>query len=89
MIKFSDDTALVDIPDSDVEHFAAVQHFLKWCKENFLDINVQKPQPNKETTTTTPPPPKKKKTQHNKNNHTTTTTNDKNPTTTITTTKRR
>ena len=47
LIKSTDDTTLVDISDSDVEYFAAVQ----WCKENFLALNVHT-QKNKQTNKT-------------------------------------
>ena len=41
-IKYSDDTALVDLSDNDTIYFEEVSRFNTWCKENFLDLNVSK-----------------------------------------------
>jgi hypothetical protein len=42
LIKYSDDTALEDLSNSDVTYFAEVERFSVWCKDNFLDLNVTK-----------------------------------------------
>ena len=41
-IKYSDDTALVDLSDDDNTYFDEVFRFTQWCKNNFLDLNVSK-----------------------------------------------
>ena len=41
-IKYSDDTALVDLSDDDTTYFNEVSRFTDWCKDNFLDLNVSK-----------------------------------------------
>ena len=41
-IKYSDDTALVDLSDSDTVYFDEVSRFNVWCKDNYLDLNVSK-----------------------------------------------
>ena len=41
-IKYSDDTALVDLSDDDTIYFNEVSRFTMWCKNNFLDLNVSK-----------------------------------------------
>ena len=41
-IKYSDDTAIVDL-SSFIPHYTdKVQRFTTWCKDNFLDLNVTK-----------------------------------------------
>ena len=42
LIKYSDDSALVDLSNSDSIYFDEVQNFSQWCKSNFLDLNVKK-----------------------------------------------
>ena len=42
VIKYSDDTALVDLSDNDAIYFNEVSRFNAWCKDNFLDLNVSK-----------------------------------------------
>ena len=42
IIKYSDDTALQDLSNSDSVYFEEVHRFTKWCKDNFLDLNVKK-----------------------------------------------
>ena len=42
VIKYSDDSAIVDISNSDLEYFSSVQKFSDWCKVNYLDLNVKK-----------------------------------------------
>ena len=42
LIKYSDDSALVDLSNSDTTYFSEVEKFSKWCKENYLDLNVKK-----------------------------------------------
>ena len=37
-IKYSDDTALVDLSDDDTSYFDEVTRFTGWCKENYLDL---------------------------------------------------
>ena len=41
-IKYSDDTALEDLSNSDTVYFDQVQKFCSWCKDNYLDLNVGK-----------------------------------------------
>ena len=40
--KFSDDTAIVDMPDSESVSEASVKEFSDWCTQNFLELNVGK-----------------------------------------------
>lgn len=42
LIKYSDDTALEDLSNSDAVYFQQVNRFCTWCKDNFLDLNVTK-----------------------------------------------
>ena len=42
VIKYSDDTALQDLSNSDITYFDRVAEFVTWCKNNFLDLNVDK-----------------------------------------------
>ena len=42
VIKYSDDSAIEDLSNSDDVYFSAVRRFNTWCKENFLDLNVLK-----------------------------------------------
>ena len=42
LIKYSDDSALEDMSDSDATYFDAVDKFSAWCKDNYLDLNVKK-----------------------------------------------
>jgi hypothetical protein len=42
LIKYSDDTAILDLSNSDSVYFQEVHRFIKWCKENYLDLNVAK-----------------------------------------------
>ena len=37
-IKYSDDTALVDLSDDDTSYFDEMTRFTGWCKENYLDL---------------------------------------------------
>ena len=41
-IKFSDDTAVVDLTDSEAHFESSVRDFSEWCKENYLELNVGK-----------------------------------------------
>ena len=41
-IKYSDDTAIEDLSNSDSVYFDAVARFSAWCKDNFLELNVKK-----------------------------------------------
>jgi len=41
-IKYSDDTALLDLSNSDVVYNEQVSYFTQWCKDNFLNLNVKK-----------------------------------------------
>ena len=43
LIKYSDDSAIVDLSDSDATYFNAVERFCSWCKENYLDFNAKTP----------------------------------------------
>jgi hypothetical protein len=42
VIKYSDDTAIEDLSNTDSVYFEEVDRFSLWCKQNFLDLNVQK-----------------------------------------------
>nr|KAG5714401.1 hypothetical protein BaRGS_006847 [Batillaria attramentaria] len=41
-IKFADDTALVDLTNSDSEYQQEVDRFVLWCQDNCLKLNVSK-----------------------------------------------
>ena len=41
-IKYSDDTAIVDLSNSIPHYIEEVDRFTTWCKANFLDLNVTK-----------------------------------------------
>ena len=41
-VKYSDDTAIEDLSNSDSVYFEQVQNFSLWCKQNYLDLNVKK-----------------------------------------------
>ena len=43
-IKYSDDTAIVDLSNSMPHYIEEVERFTTWCKDNFLDFNVTKTQ---------------------------------------------
>ena len=43
LVKFSDDTALLSLlQDPQLDHGLALNDFVKWCDNNFLDLNVRK-----------------------------------------------
>ena len=42
VIKYSDDSAIEDLSNSDIVYFEEVAKFCQWCKENYLDLNVKK-----------------------------------------------
>ena len=42
LVKYSDDTALVDLSNSHSHFTAEVNRFNLWCSDNFLNLNVQK-----------------------------------------------
>jgi hypothetical protein len=42
VIKFSDDSALVDLSDSVASYEHSVSIFAEWCDTNFLELNVSK-----------------------------------------------
>ena len=42
VIKYSDDSALEDLSNSNSVYFSAVDKFSSWCKQNYLDLNVKK-----------------------------------------------
>jgi hypothetical protein len=42
LIKYSDDTALQDLSNSNSVYFNEVLKFSDWCKENYLNLNVDK-----------------------------------------------
>ena len=42
LIKYSDDSALIDLSDNDDTYFSEVNRFSTWCEENSLDLNVKK-----------------------------------------------
>ena len=41
-MKYSDDSAIEDLSNPDSVHFAAVERFTNWCRDNSLDLNVKK-----------------------------------------------
>ena len=42
LIKFSDDSAIVDTSGSDLDYKTAVNNFSNWCTDHFLQLNVSK-----------------------------------------------
>ena len=43
LVKFLDDTALLSLlQDTQLDHGLALNDFIKWCDDNFLDLNVRK-----------------------------------------------
>ena len=42
IVKYSDDTAIEDLSNSDAVYFSEVHKFSAWCKENYLDLNIAK-----------------------------------------------
>jgi len=42
VIKYSDDSAMRDLSNSDHVYLAEVERFSSWCRNNFLDLNVKK-----------------------------------------------
>ena len=42
LIKFSDDSAIIDLSNNDEHYFSQVAKFVKWCEDNFLTLNVKK-----------------------------------------------
>ena len=42
VIKYSDDSAIEDLSNTDGVYFSAVRRFYTWCKENFLNLNILK-----------------------------------------------
>jgi hypothetical protein len=42
LIKYSDDTALQDLSNSDTAYLQEVDKFTTWCKDNYLDLNMKK-----------------------------------------------
>ena len=42
IVKYSDDTAIEDLSNSDSVYFSEVHKFSAWCKENYLDLNIVK-----------------------------------------------
>ena len=42
IIKYSDDSAMEDLSNSDSVYFAEVERFINWCRDNSLDVNVKK-----------------------------------------------
>ena len=42
IVKYSDDTAIEDLSNSDSVYFSEVNKFSAWCKENYLDLNIVK-----------------------------------------------
>lgn len=42
VIKFSDDTALIDLSDTDTSYQQSVDNLAQWCDDNFLEMNVEK-----------------------------------------------
>ena len=42
IVKYSDDTAIEDLSNSDSVYFSEVHKFSAWCKESYLDLNIVK-----------------------------------------------
>ena len=42
LLKYSDDTVIEDLSNSDSVYFSEVHKFSAWCKENYLDLNIVK-----------------------------------------------
>ena len=42
IVKYSDDTVIEDLSNSDSVYFSEVHNFSAWCKENYLDLNIVK-----------------------------------------------
>ena len=42
IIKYSDDSALEDLSNSDSVYFAEAERFSNWCRDNSPDLNVKK-----------------------------------------------
>ena len=42
VVKYSDDSAILDLSNSDDVYFNEVHNFSSWCKDNYLDLNVLK-----------------------------------------------
>ena len=42
IIKFSDDTAIIDTSDSHTSYEREVEQFAEWCERHGLDLNVKK-----------------------------------------------
>ena len=42
IIKYSDDSGIEDLSNSDSVYFAEVERFSNWCRDNSLDLNVKK-----------------------------------------------
>ena len=42
VLKYSDDSAVEDLSNSDSVYFAEVGRFSNWCRDNSLDLNVKK-----------------------------------------------
>ena len=41
-IKYSDDTAIVDLSNSILRYIEEIDRFTTWCKDNFFDLNLTK-----------------------------------------------
>ena len=42
LIKYSDDSAILDLSNSPSTYLSVVENFSNWCKNNFLELNVKK-----------------------------------------------
>ena len=42
VIKYSDDTAIQDLSNSDLNYQEEIKRFTLWCDQNFLDLNVKR-----------------------------------------------
>ena len=42
IVKYSEDSAMEDLSNSDSVYFAEVERFNNWCRDNSLDLNVKK-----------------------------------------------
>ena len=42
LIKYSDDSSIEDLSNSDTTYYQEVERFTTWCEENHLDLNVGK-----------------------------------------------
>ena len=44
LIKYSEDSAILDLSNDDSHYFTKVSKFIEWCEMNYLMLNVSKTQ---------------------------------------------